>query len=433
MIRALLILLAFALPARAATDIVEVTTPGGITAWLVQEPSIPMVALQLSFRGGSSVDAPGKEGAINLMTGLLEEGAGDLNAQEFLEREETLAARFSYDAYRDSVSIDAEMLTENLDEAVELLRLALVEPRFDDIAVERVRGQVISIIEGDSTDPDAIAGRNMREIAFAGHPYASVEEGTVETVSALTRDDLIAAHQAALVRSRAYVGVVGDITPERLAPLLDRLLGDLPQDGPALPAKVAPQLDGGVDIVDLDVPQSVAVFAHEGIPRNDPDYLQAYVLSELFGGSGFTSRLMREVREKRGLTYGVYAFLAPSQSSALIMGSLGSDNGSMAEAIEVIRDEWRKIGSEGITADELEKAKLFLTGAYPLRFDSNVKIAGILVGLQIVGLPIDYANSRNEKVMAVTLDDINRVAARIFDADALHFVVVGRPEGLEAQ
>ena len=430
MIRIVLLMIAMALPAKAATDIIEVTSPGGIKAWLVQEPSIPMVALQLSFRGGTSIDTPGKEGATNLMMGLLEEGAGELDAQGFLEAEEALAARFSYDAYRDSVSIDAEMLTENLDEAVELLRLAIVEPRFDDVAVERVRGQVLSIIESDSTDPDAIAGRTLREVAYAGHPYSVADEGTLESVEALTRDDLIAAHKAALVKGRVFVGAVGDITPERLGALLDRLLGDLPQDGPDLPPEFSPLLDGGVDVVDLDVPQSVALFAHEGIPRDDPDYLTAYVLFELFGGSGFTSRLMTEVREERGLTYGVYAFLAPSQSAALVMGSLASGNETMAEAIDVVRAEWRKMGETGISQDDLDKAKLFLTGAYPLRFDSNVKIAGILVGLQIVGLPIDYITNRNELVEAVTLEEANRVAARIFDADALHFFVVGRPNGL---
>ena len=433
MIRMLMVCLAFALPAKAATEIVEVTSPGGITAWLVQEPSIPMVALQLSFRGGTSIDAPGKAGAINLMTGLLEEGAGDMDAQAFLEAEEALAARFSYGAYRDSVSIDAEMLTETLDESVELLRLAMIEPRFDDVAVERVRRQVLSIIDGDATDPDSIASKTLREISYAGHPYAASSEGTRETVEALTRDDLIAAHKAALVKDRVFVGVVGDITPERLGELLDQLLGELPNTGPELPGKTSPLLDGGVDIVDFDVPQSVAVFGHEGISRDDPDFLQAYILFELFGGSGFSSRLMTEVREKRGLTYGVYAFLAPSQSAQMVMGSLNSSNETMAEAIDVIRQEWRKIGETGISQSELDKAKLFLTGAYPLRFDSNVKIAGILVGLQVVGLPIDYVANRNALVEAVTLEEANRVAARIFDADALHFVVVGKPEGLEAR
>ncbi len=185
-----------ALPARAAVDIQEVTSPGGITAWLVEEHSIPFVALELRFKGGASLDEPGKRGAINLMTGLIEEGAGDLDAQGFAEAQEALAAQFSFRVYDDTLSsVGARFLTENRDAAIALLKSALTEPRFDADAIERVRGQVLSGIRSDATDPDKIASMTFDRMAFGDHPYATSLDGTEDSVSALTRDDIVAAHR----------------------------------------------------------------------------------------------------------------------------------------------------------------------------------------------------------------------------------------------
>jgi len=420
------------LPAHAASEIEEFTTPGGIEVWLVNEPSIPIVALEVSFKGGTSLDLPGKEGAVNLMTGLLEEGAGDLDATQFLEATEELAASYSYRSFRDTVSIEAEMLKENVDEAIDLLRLALNEPNFEQKAFDRVKAQVTSSLSQDKTDPDEIASAKLRELSFPGHPYGTRDEGSLETVGALTRDDVITAHRNTLVTSRMYVGVVGDITADELGPLVDRLLGDLPADGPPLPEPVEMAIGGGTTIIDLATPQSVALFGHKGIAREDPDFFAAFLLNEILGGSGVESRLMREVREKRGLTYGVYTYLAPFDHATQMMGSVASANDRIADAIKVIQDEWRLAAEMGISEAELNDAKLYVTGAYPLRFDSNVKIAGILVGLQLTGLPSDYIKTRNEKMLAVTLEEVNAMAKRLLQPDALRFVVVGQPEGLTA-
>lgn len=424
------VLLFAALPLRAGVDIKEVVSPGGIKAWLVEEPSIPFVALELRFRGGTSLDAPGKRGATNLMVGLLEEGAGELDSRGFARASEALAASFGYDAGDDSVSISARFLTENRDQAVELLRLSLVEPTFPQDAIDRVRAQVLSGLRGDEKNPNAIAGRTFKALAFGDHPYGSNGDGTVESVSALTRDDLVAAHKAALARDRLYVAVVGDITEAELGPLLDGLLGELPETGAPMPGAVDVDLKGGVDIVEFDTPQSVAHFGQAGIERDDDDFFAAYVMNVILGGGGFESRLMTEVREKRGLTYGVYSYLAPKDNAALYLGSVASANDRIAEAISVIRAEWERLAEDGVTQEELDKAKALLTGAYPLRFDGNGAIARIMVGMQMDDLPIDYIETRNDKVNAVTREDVNRVARELLDPEGLQFVVVGKPEGL---
>lgn len=420
-----------ALPAQAEVDIEEVTSPGGFDAWLVEEPAIPFVALEIQFRGGASLDAPGNRGATSLMTALLEEGAADLDARAFAKRLEELAASFSYDVGDDSLSVSAQFLTENRDEAIDLLRASLIEPRFDEDAVERVREQLLTNIRSDAKDPRALARKAFDKIAYGtDHPYGSSPDGTIESVSALTREDLLEAHRNLLTRDRVVIGAVGDIDAEALGEMLDRLLGDLPETGAPLPDTIDPQFAGGVTVVPFETPQSVAIFGHEGIERDHPDFFAAYLLNQVLGAGGFESRLTEEVRVKRGLTYGVYSYLSPKDFAATYQGSVSSANERVADAVSVIRDEWRKIAENGITAEELQAAKLYLTGAYPLRFDGNSNIAGILVGMQAQDLPIDYIATRNDKVNAVTLEEANRVAATLYKPENLHFVVVGEPVGL---
>lgn len=420
------------LPAQAEIKINEVTSPGGITAWLVEDHSIPFTALELRFRGGTSLDAPGKRGATYLMAGLLEEGSGEMQAQDYARALENLAASFGYDTDRDSLSISARFLTENRDAAMALLRQTLHEPRFDQDALDRVRAQVLAGLRSDLKDPNKIASQAFAAMAYDDHPYGSSGKGSIDSVSELTRQDMFDAHEAIFARDRLYVSAVGDITPDELGALLDALLGDLAETGVPLPGPAEVTIPGGVSIVDYDTPQSVALFGHEGIERDDERFFAAFIMNQILGGGSFESRLMTEVREKRGLTYGVYSYLLPQDLAAVYMGQLGSANSKMAEAVEVIQGEWQRLATEGVTEKELTDAKTYLTGAYPLRFDGNGRIASILVGMQMDDLPMDYVQTRNDKVNAVTLEEINRVASEILLPEKLHFTVVGRPEGLIA-
>lgn len=419
------------LPA-AAIDIEEVTSPSGLNAWLVEDASIPFTALEIRFKGGASLDAEGKRGAAYLMAGLLDEGAGDLDSTAFALAAEELALKYDFDVYADGFSISAQFLTENEVASAELLRKAINEPRFDQVAVDRVRGQVLSILASDEEDPNDIAGRTFASLAYGDHPYATKMEGTVASVNALTRDDLIASHKDLLTRDRVFIGAVGDITPDELGALIDTLLGALPAEGPDLPGDAPFLLEGGETVVPYDTPQSVALFGELGIERTDPDFFAAFVMNQVLGAGGFGSRLMDEVREKRGLTYGISSYLALRDHANLIMGQVASSNDSIAEAIAVIREEWEKLAENGVTEEELETAKTYLTGAYPLRFDGNARIANILAAMQVDDLPIDYIDTRNSKVEAVTLEDVKRVSKRILKSENLHFVVVGQPIGLDA-
>ncbi|MBU2980512.1 insulinase family protein [Lentibacter algarum] len=419
-----------ALPALAGVDINAFKTAGGLTVWHVEDRSIPFVALELRFRGGASLDAEGKRGATNLMTGLIEEGAGELDSQAFAKARDALAASFEFDVSDDTLTVSARFLTENRDEALALLRTALVDPTFDEASIERVRRQVASSILSKEKDPSDIASASFRKRIYGDHPYGSDSSGTMESLNALTRDDLIAAFKGAIARDRIYIGVVGDISEADLGPMLDNLLGELPATGAPMPDKATPAFDGKTTVVPYATPQSVAMFGQPGLPFDHPDYFAAYLLNVTLGGGGFESRLMTEVREKRGLTYGVYSYLVGKDGADVWMGNVQSANNRVAEAIAVVRSEWARMAESGVTAEELQDAKTYLTGAYPLRFDGNGPIANILVGMQIQGMPLDYIATRNDRVNAVTLEQVNRVAREWLNPDLLSFTVVGQPEGL---
>lgn len=427
---ALAVAVTLAVPARAAVDIQEVTSPGGIKAWLVEDHNIPFAALEVRFRGGSSVEDPAKRGAVNLMTALLEEGTGDMDSLGFAEARDALAAQFSFTSDGDAVAVSAQFLTENRDKSVDLLRQAITAPRFDADAIERVRGQVLSNLRASAKDPGDMAGRELNRQAFGDHPYATSAEGTVETVTALTRDDLVAAHAATMARDRLYVAAAGDISAADLGRMLDTLFGGLPATGAPLPGRAPFDLTGGTTVIDYPGPQSVVLFADQGIKRDDPDFFAASIVNEIMGGSRFSARLMTEVREKRGLTYGIGTSLAGYDQAELLAGQAAIPNAKVKEAVDVIRAEWAKMGAQGITAEELAATKTYLTGAYPLRFDGNGPLATIMVNMQLINLPSDYPKTRNDKVNAVTLEDANRVAKRLFRPDALRFIIVGQPEGV---
>lgn len=420
-----------AAPLRAEVSITPVTTESGLQAWLVEERSIPFVALELIFAGGTTLDSDASAGATSLMTALLSEGAGDMNAQDYAARSEELAARIGFESGRDTVSVSVRFLTEDADDVIEHVRLALTDPRFDADAIERVRGQMLSKLRRDALDPNTLASRAFAQAAYGAHPYGRASDGTVETVTALDVDALRAAHQGAFARDRVFIGAAGDIDADELARLIDRLFEGIAQQGAPIPERAEFAATPGLEVIPFDGPQSVIAFGHDGIARDDPDFLTAYVVNEVFGGGRFGTRLMESLRVQRGLTYGVGSFLAAGLLGESYQGRMSTDNANAAAAIDLLREEWAGIAQNGITAEDLSRIQTYLTGAYPLRFDGNAAIASTMASMQYQGFDIDYVNIRNDLIDALTLDQVNAMAAHLYDVDALHFVVVGQPEGLE--
>ncbi|MGI9510805.1 MAG: M16 family metallopeptidase [Geminicoccaceae bacterium] len=417
--------------AAAGTRVEHVVSDGGIEAYLISEPSIPFMSLAMRFEGGAIGDPDGKEGLANLVSGLLDEGAGELDSQAFQTELEDLAIRLSFGAGRDGFSGDLKTLTENRERAFELLRLALTEPRFDEEPVARIKGQIQASLRRRLDDPDSIAARTWYGKAFEGHVYARPVNGTIESVEAIAVDDLRAFVDTRLARDNLLIGVAGDITAEELGPLLDQTFGSLPAEAtPLTPGDIEPEASG-IAVIRQNVPQSKVLFGQKGLKRDDPDFYAAHVANHILGGGGFTSRLTSEIREARGLAYSVYSYLNPSEFSATWMGGLGTSNASVAEAIDLVHQEVSRMADGDIGEQELLDAKTYLTGSFPLRLTSNDRIAGLLVSMQVSELGPNYLDERNGFIEAVTLEDAKRAAARLYDPDNLFTVVVGDPPDIE--
>jgi zinc protease len=420
-------LLAFPLSA-SATKVERIVSPGGIEAWMVYEPSVPMIALDFSFKGGTAQDPPEKPGVATLTMSLLDEGAGDIVAREFHERVAARAIQLSFSASLDYVSGSLRTLTEHRDEAAALLKLALTAPRFEAPDVERMRAQRLAALRRASTSPNDLAGVRWWAAAFPGHPYGRPSGGTLTSVPAITPDDVRAYSRNVFARDTLKVAVVGNIDAAAAGRLIDEVFGSLPATATLTPVPDAvTQALGQKITVDLDVPQSLIVVGGAGILRKDPDFIAASVLNHVLGGGSFSSRLYREVREARGLAYSVSSSLRALEHAAVFMSTSGTRSDRAAEALEVMQAEIRKMAETGPTEEELAKAKSYLTGSYALSFDTSSKIASALVAIQREELGIDYIDRRNSLVSAVTLDDVRRVARRLLDAGML-VTVVGKPQ-----
>ncbi len=414
-----------------AMDIKQVKSPGGIEAWLVESRQVPLLALRFAFTGGSSQDPADKSGVAHFLSGMLDEGAGDLDAAEFQERMEDIAMRMKFDDSRDTFYGTVQTLTKNRDDAMGLLKLALTKPRFDEDAIDRVRRQLLASLAYEAKSPDRLAARKWFETAFKDHAYGTSPRGTEASLQQIGSAELEAFRKKNFAKSNLKIVAVGDITEAELGKLLDDVFGDLPEKAQLEEvAETKPARGGRLEVVEMDVPQSVAVFGMGGLKRKDPDFLAAFVLNHIIGGGGFSAILMEEVREKRGLAYSVYSYLNPMDHSAIYMGSVATKNDAIAESLDIIRSELMKIAEKGVTEENLKNAKSYLSGSYALRFDTNSKIASQLLGILVEDMGIEYVKDRNALIEALSVDDLKRAAARFLTPEDLIVVVVGKPKGL---
>jgi zinc protease len=413
------------------TPVKSVVSEKGVEAWHVASDLVPLIAVAFTFEGGSAQDPEDKPGVAQMLSRLLDEGAGPYTSDQFQERLAARAIELTFNAGPDAVGGSLKTLVKHADEAFELLRLALTEPRFDPDAVERVRAQTLAGLRYQQNDPGVMATRRFFADGYPGHPYGRPTSGTVESVETVTRGDIVALHRRVLAKGRLKIAVVGAIEPAQLAMFLDKVFGDLPEGEalkPVPPTSLANR--GSQVVVDLDVPQSVVRFGTAGLSWRDADFIPAFVLNHVLGGGAFTSRLFQEIREKRGLAYSVGTSLVSYRAAAMTWGFTATKNERVAECVSVIAEEMRRLKNELPGDEELKKAKDYLMGSYALGFDSSTKIAHQLGQIAFEGLGLDYIAKRNQLVAEVTEDDIARVAERLFGDEKMLVVIAGRPSGI---
>ena len=414
------------LPALAARamDIREVKSSKGITAWLVEDHTVPIIAIRFVFDGGSTQDPPGKEGMVNLMTGLFDEGAGDLDSETFQIKMDDVGAEMGFDAGRDGTYGSMRTLAERKDAAFDLLRLAVNKPRFDQPPIDRIRSQILAGIIAGENDPGTIAQTKWAEAIYGTHPYSRSDQGTKQSLAAITPDDLKAFHRANFARDGLHVAVVGDIDAETLKQKLDELFGDLPEKQTLNPvADIEPKLGQQLE-VNYDLPQTSLQLAYPGVKRDAPDFFASVLMNEILGGGTFTSRLFEEVREKRGLAYSVSSNLIDQKHAESLLVNTATRSDRAAETLGVVREVVKRMAEVGPTEEELEATKKYMVGAYAINnLDSSSAIAATLVELQLDKLGIDYMQRRGALINGVTLDQVKAAAKKLLSTEPAIMVV----------
>jgi zinc protease len=424
------------LPARAddrLLDIQDVQSSGGISAWLVEDHSIPIIAINFAFKGaGTHLDPADKQGLVRMVSNTLDEGAGDLDSQAFQKELQDLSITLSFSAGRDHFTGTLKTLTENKSRALELLKLALMQPRFDEEPVSRMRQSNQARIRSSLSDPNWIAARMMNDVAFDGHVYAQNSGGTISSLEAITPDDLRNFHKRYLGKNNLIVAAAGDITEADLSQILDDVFGALPEvEAPTIPADISLQNQGKTFLFEKDIPQTIIQTLQPGIDRKDPDYQTAQVMNFILGSSGFGSRLTKEIREERGLTYGIYSSFFDLDAFDGLSVNTSTANENVGEILSLILAEWKKMKEAPVSDKELEDAKSYLIGSLPLSLTSTDRISGLLLSLRTDGLPIDYLDQREAAINKTSAKDVQIMAQRLLSTDNIATILVGQPAGID--
>lgn len=432
-ILSLLILLPPA-PALAETpplDVKIITMENGIEAWLVEDDTLPLVTMKFFFKGGLINDPEDKAGTAKLVSVLLDEGAGDLDSQAFQSQLSNHAIGLSFSPGRDAFYGSLRTTTAHRDLAFDLLKMALTQPRFDNDAISRMKNALSAEITTNMGDPAWLSARTFNGVVFEGHYYSQPGGGTPASLTRITRRDLQDFVATQFAQNLLRVVIVGDMTADETIAMLENVFGSLPVNGD--PAESTPAVLANVGktvLLPLDTPQTYIAIAQPGIARTDDDWYIAQVMSFILGGGSFDARLMREVREKRGLTYGIYSSLLAQQDGQVLQTTLSTGNAKAKEALDVITAEFARIASESVTPEELANAKSYLIGALPLELTTTSDIADVLSSLQIFGLSPTELSARAQRIEAVSAGDVKALAARLLDPAQMTTILVGQPEGM---
>ncbi len=415
-------------PMQAALKIQEVKAGHNVKAWLVENHTLPIVALALSFKGGYAYGPADKAGLVNMMRLMLDEGAGPYNSQQFTEKRQKLAIEMRFDCTHDTLNIMIKTTTAHLQEACALLKYALTQPRFDVERFNKVRDSQLTALQIQEKTPDYLVLKTFYETVMGSHPYSLLKSGTQQTLKSLTPQDLKDFAKKVFARDTLTVGVCGDITPEQLKTVLDSLSQDLPEQSPlpSLPS-FNPSLKGEIKTVQANFPQSQVLFTQKGLSSRDPHFIELALLNQILGASP-NSRLFSEVRVKRGNAYHVSTNVDNWDQAFLFSGEFGSDNARVLDNTKLIREIWQQMKEKGISTEELDNAKSFLQGSFALNLRSSPQIASLLHTYQRLGYPIDYPEKRAKLIQDITLEQMNNFARQFLNPEALTFIIVGQPK-----
>ncbi|WP_051908687.1 M16 family metallopeptidase [Candidatus Odyssella acanthamoebae] len=412
--------------------VIDYKTDLGLTGWHVETHDIPVLTISICFRNaGDKNDPEGLAGLTEFMCGMLDEGAGSYNSGNFKALLLEKNIRLSISQNSDSVFITLRSTKDNIKDLFDILTMILIAPRFDADAMARVREQILTGLNQSLHSEGQVVSDTFNQQAFKSHPYGRSTNLEIEGVKKIKKEDIQKHLKERLARDQIKITSAGDISINDLKKHLDTALKDLPANAvPNTIKDIQPIYTGDITVVHMDIPQSVILFYQPGIKRQDKDFYAAYVLNKILGDGGFKSRLWDEVRENRGLAYGIDSDLRWVQHTDYTVGSTATANANAGQVVEIIREQWHKVKEKGVSQKEMDFVIERLTGAFPLGFSSTPQIVGLLNNYQQDDLGADFINKRNEMIRSVTLEDINRLAKNLIQPDKLSFIIVGKPEGL---
>lgn len=411
--------------------VIEFNTPKGLKGWLVETKDIPVLSLSICFKNAGSKTVPkDKIGLTSFLEGILSEGCGPYDSAAFKKLLIEKNINFYINSSSDTFEIGFYAPKATVKEAFHILKLILTQPRFDPLPFQRVKQQLLTMLNQALHSENAVGNDLMNRRAFAVHPYSQSIVDTLEGIKNLTPDSFRHFIKDHFTKDQIIITAAGGLDPTTLSDLLDQTLNDLPEKASHLPLQDIETISPGTILVEaMDIPQSSIIFYQPGIARQDPDFYAAFILNKILGEGAFDSRLWDEVREKRGLVYGISTAISWLAHTNYIMGITATRNENVSQVVEIIKKEWTKVRDYGVTAEEVEFIKNKAIGSYPLAFGSTYQIVRLLQTYQLDKLGPDFINERNGKLAAVTLEDVNRVAKKLLIPEKLTFIIVGKPEG----
>lgn len=415
-------------PASAIVQPKIIQTPSGLTAWYTYDSNTPVISITFAFKGGARLDPKDKAGVASMTANILSSGTMKMDPSEFDAYQQDYAIQLGFNADADQLGGSMATLVENKEKAFSLLQEVLHNPRLMDDIFLITKNQTLTALANIAKDPSYLATRWLQTKMFKGHPYQYPAQGLPETVEKITLQDVSKYIKDNLTKDRLIIAVNGNISEEETKKVLDQIFGSMPKaDGDLSDKRLTPVIDGTEEIIDLQIPQSIIYFALPGIMYDDPDFLKAALLMHIMGEDQ-SSRLYKEVRQKRSLAYAVSASLVWMQEAGYIIGMAGTTKAKSAETVQVLKEEWARLKKAGITQEELDNAKDFMLNAYPLNFHNTPAIAKILLSYQLTKRPVDYFQKREEMIKKISLKEMNDFITKTIDPSKLTMVIVGRPD-----
>jgi zinc protease len=415
-------------PALAAEILpTRVVTPNGMTVLVLEQHFLPIVEVLALVKTGSAQDPPDKAGLANLVASLLDEGTATRTSKQLAEQIDFVGGSLEVRASEDFTTASARVIKKDIDLGFALLADILQHPAFPKAEFERIRSQILGEMASDNDDPGHVAMKAFNQLVFHGHPYRWPLNGTEESLGKISHADVLNFYTREYVPTQVILTVVGDVTAEQVATLVDSHFGTWKK--PALPTrtikKAAALQRKTVQLIQKDLTQSNVILGHGGISRTNPDFYAVTVMNYVLGAGGFSSRLMDSIRDKQGLVYGIMSHFDARLMPGSFWVNFQTRTETTNQAIQSVLDELKSIREAPVSDQELSEAKSFLMGSFPLRLDSTAKLAQVLAQVEFYGLGFEYFSQYPKWIERVTKEDVQRVAKQYLDPQRYALVVVG--------